>query len=169
MSAQASGIHLEQGSGLVPRRRQLQQIARPGRPVALRDASQFATQLWMRRWGFEPPPGPDARHDLMFDCDRRSCAPLADAPVRLALWAGRQPPRDQAFARLCASAEVLVLRSPLGPGQACPSATVFTGADFARGGSVELWRQGGRWRLRWAATERGARPWTAGPSTDGEG
>jgi competence protein ComEC len=145
-------------------------ILAEGRPVALRpEASQFATQLWMRRWGFEPPAGPDPAHDRLFDCDRRSCAPAANAPVRLALWAGRQPPKAEAFARLCASAEVLVLRSPLGPGQACPAATLFTQDDFDRGGSVEMWREGDRWRLRWAATERGQRPWTAGPSTDEAG
>ena len=141
-----------------------------GHPVALRpDTGQFATQLWMRRWGFEPPMGADPAHDRLFDCDRRSCAPAANAPVRLALWAGRKLPKADAFARLCSSAEVLVLRSPLGPGQACPSATVFTQEDFDRRGSLEAWRMGDRWRLRWAATERGDRPWTWGPSTDGEG
>lgn len=141
-----------------------------GRPVVLRpETGQFAAQLWMRRWGFEPQAGADPAHDRLFDCDRRSCTPAADAPVRLALWAGRKPPKDAAFARLCASAEVLVLRSPLGEGQACPSATVFAQADFDRGGAVEMWRQGAAWRLRWAATERGRRPWTQGPSTDEEG
>jgi competence protein ComEC len=142
-------------------------ILAAGHPVALRPgAGQFATQLWMRRWGFEPPMGADPAHDRFYDCDRRSCTPTPAAPVRLALWAGRQPPKAPAFARLCASAEVLVLRSPMGPGQACPSATVFTQEDFDRGGSVELWRQGQAWRLRWAATERGVRPWTLGPSVD---
>jgi competence protein ComEC len=140
-----------------------------GHPVALRpDTGQFATQLWMRRWGFEPQ-ADDPAHDRLFDCDRRSCRPAANAPVRLALWAGRKPPKADAFASLCASAEVLVLRSPLGPGEACPAATVFTQEDFDRGGSLEAWRQRDRWRLRWAATERGQRPWTQGPSTDEEG
>jgi competence protein ComEC len=141
-----------------------------GRPLVLRPATgQFAAQLWMRRWGFEPPKDADPAHDRFYACDRSNCTPNADAPLRLALWAGRRPPRDAIFVRLCASAEVLVLRSALAPGQACPSATVFTGQDFDRGGSVELWRQGDRWRLRWAATERGQRPWTARPSTDAEG
>ena len=141
-----------------------------GKQLLLRpDTGLFAAQLWMRRQGYEPPAGADPRHDAMFACDRRSCTPLADAPVRLALWAGRKPPKDDAFAQLCASAEVLVLRSALGPGQACPAATVFTGADFDRGGSVEMWRQGESWRLRWAQPERGQRPWTLGPSTDEEG
>jgi competence protein ComEC len=145
-------------------------ILAQGRPIVLRpDTGQFAAQLWMRRWGFEPPAEADPAHDALFDCDRRSCTPNADAPVRLALWAGRKPPKDEAFARLCASAEVLALRSPLGPGQSCPSATVFTQEDFDRGGAVEMRRDGGAWRLRWASTLRGRRPWTAGPSTDGEG
>ena len=140
-----------------------------GRPVVLRpETGQFASQLWMRRWGFEPPAA-DPGHDRLFDCDRRSCRPTAEAPVRLALWAGRQPPKDAAFAGLCASAEALVLRWRLGAGQSCPSAAVFVKEDFDRGGSLELWRQGQAWRLRWAATERGARPWTQGPSTGEEG
>ena len=145
-------------------------IMAQGRPMLLRpDTGLFAAQLWMRRQGFEPPMGEDPDHDRLFACDRRSCTPTPEASVRLAIWAGRKPPRDDAFARLCASAEVLVLRSPLGPGQTCPQATVFTQEDFDRGGSVEIWRQGQAWRLRWASTERGQRPWTQGPSTDEEG
>jgi competence protein ComEC len=138
-------------------------------PVLLRPGvGLFAAQLWMRRWGHEPPDETDPTHDGLFDCDRSSCAPRSGAPVRLALWAGRKPPKDAVFQRLCASADVLVLRSPLGPGQSCPEATVFTGEDFARGGSVEMWRAGPGWRLRWAEAERGARPWTAGPTTEAE-
>jgi len=145
-------------------------IIAAGKPVLLRpETGLFAAQLWVRRQGFELPAASDPRHDRLFACDRRSCTPTVEAPVRLALWAGRKPPKDDAFARLCASSEVLVLRSPLGPGQSCPSATVFTGQDFDQGGSVEMWRRGQAWRLRWAQTERGRRPWTLGPSTDGEG
>jgi competence protein ComEC len=140
-----------------------------GRPLLLRPGvGLFGAQLWMRRYGYEPVADADPEHDLMFDCDRRSCAPNGSAPVRLALWAGRKPPKDAAFDALCGSAEVLVLRSPLGPGQACPSATVFTQADFTRGGAAEMWRQGDGWRIRWAENERGRRPWTAGPTPDDE-
>jgi competence protein ComEC len=136
-----------------------------GRPVLLRPGTGlFAAQLWMRRYGFELPAGPDEDHDAMFDCDRRSCAPQPTAPVRLALWAGTKAPKDQAFQRLCAHAEVMVLRSELGAGQSCPQATVLTGQDFARGGAVEMWRAGAGWRYRWAEDERGRRPWTAGPT-----
>jgi competence protein ComEC len=145
-------------------------IMAEGKPVLLRPGTGlFAAQLWMRRQGFELPADDDPRHDAMFACDRRSCTPSPDAPVRLALWAGRKAPKDDEFGRLCASAEILVLRSPLGPGQACPEATVFTGPDFDQGGSVEMWRKGQAWRLRWGQTERGLRPWTLGPSTEAEG
>jgi competence protein ComEC len=140
-------------------------------PVLLRPGTGlFAAQLWMRRHGFELPTGADPDHDAMFDCDRRSCAPRPGAPVRLALWAGTKPPKAEMFQRLCANAEVLMLRSPLGEGQSCPSATVLTGQDFARGGAVEMWRAGSGWRYRWAEDERGRRPWTAGPTVaDNEG
>ncbi|MEI9891288.1 MAG: ComEC/Rec2 family competence protein [Caulobacteraceae bacterium] len=139
------------------------------RPVLLRPGTGlFAAQLWMRRYGYELPADADPDHDRMFACDRRSCAPAPDAPVRLALWAGTKPPKAEAFQRLCANAEVLILRSPLGDGQSCPSATVLTSQDFTRGGAVEMWRAGSGWRYRWAEDERGRRPWTAGPS-DGEG
>jgi competence protein ComEC len=145
-------------------------ILAPGRPVVLRPTvGVFSSQLWMRRYGFEPPQGADPAAARLFACDRRSCVALPAAPVRLSLWAGRKPPKDEAFARLCASAEVLVLRSPLGPGQACPDAVVLDASDFALGGSVEMWRAGAGWRYRWAQDARGRRPWTAGPSfTDGE-
>ena len=141
-------------------------------PVLLRpNVGLFGAQLWMRRQGHEPPAdgaGPD--HDRLFDCDRRSCAPAPGAPVRLALWAGRKPPKGDDFSRLCANAEILVLRSAMPDGQTCPSATIFTGDDFTRGGAAEMWRQGPAWRVRWTENERGRRPWTAGPTPDeGEG
>ncbi len=135
-----------------------------GRPILLRPKTGlFAAQLWMRRYGYEMPADADPDHDRLFTCDRRSCTPHGDAPVRLAIWAGTKPPKADAFARLCGSAEVLILRSPLGPGQACASAALLTGEDFAQGGAVEMWRAGAGWRYRWAQDERGRRPWTTGP------
>jgi competence protein ComEC len=139
-----------------------------GGPVVLRPTvGQFSSQLWMRRYGFEPLVGEDPRHDGLFACDRRSCAPSASAPVRLGLWAGRKPPKDPAFARLCAASQVLVLRSSLGPGQTCAAAVTLTAEDFAEGGSLEMWRAGAGWRYRWAQRERGARPWTWGSEATG--
>ncbi len=139
-------------------------------PVLLRpNTGQFAAQLWMRRYGFELPSVADPDHDAMFACDRRSCTPMPDAPVRLALWASTKPPKPEVFDRLCGHAEVLILRSALGAGQFCPSATILTAQDFAAGGAVEMWRSGSGWRYRWAENKRGRRPWTAGPTTDDSG
>jgi competence protein ComEC len=43
---------------------------------------------------------------------------------------------------------------------------VLTGADFAEGGSAELFRQpDGSWKALWANKLRGRRPWTWGPDT----
>ncbi len=146
-------------------------IIADGAPVLLRPGTGlFAAQLWMRRYGYELPADGAAQHDALFACDRRSCTPKPEAPVRLALWAGTKPPKAEVFQRLCQSAEVLILRSPLAQDQSCPSATVLSGQDFTEGGAVEMWRAGAGWRYRWAEDARGRRPWTAGPTpgdTDG--
>ncbi|HVY34015.1 MAG TPA: ComEC/Rec2 family competence protein [Caulobacteraceae bacterium] len=134
-----------------------------GHPVMLRpDSEKFAAALWARRYGFELPVDADPAHDKLFDCDRRSCAPLSAAPVRLGLWAGRKPPKAEAFARLCASSELVVLRSTAPEGQTCAAPTVLSATDFARGGAVEIRRFPAGWRYRWTADERGVRTWTAG-------
>ncbi len=39
---------------------------------------------------------------------------------------------------------------------------LLTGADFAVGGSAELYRSGSSWRVAWAQDLRGRRPWTWG-------
>ena len=41
-----------------------------------------------------------------------------------------------------------------------PDLLVLDGIDFARGGSVELWRHDGRWLAQWGQPLRGDRPWT---------
>jgi competence protein ComEC len=134
-----------------------------GHPVVLRPKSEvFAATLWARRYGFELPIGPDAGRDALFDCNLRSCAPLPASPVRLGLWAGRKPPKAEAFDHLCQTSEILALRSPLPRGAACPGKPVLTAADFARGGAVEIRRAGAGWTYRWTAEDRGRRPWTVG-------
>jgi competence protein ComEC len=37
---------------------------------------------------------------------------------------------------------------------------VLDGVDYARGGSVELWRTSTGWTAVWAADVRGDRPWS---------
>ena len=123
------------------------------------DAKQFGYDLWARRRGLKQPANPDAVMKAHFDCNRRRCLPRAPDAMRLAAWGTRRTPSDEDMAQLCQGADVVVLRGDKVPG-GC-TARVLTGADFARGGSVEIYRAGGGWRLLWANPMRGVRPWTA--------
>jgi competence protein ComEC len=73
----------------------------------------------------------------------------------------RKAPAAKAWAELCAGADFVLVRSP-GPPAPCGRAIVLGPADFARGGSAEVYRAGERWRIVWAAERRGRRPWTSG-------
>jgi len=131
-----------------------------GASVSLRpDAKQFAIDLWARRRGLEEPQNPDAVMKTHFDCNRRRCLPKADDPIRLAAWWTRRAPSDADMARLCQDADFVVLRGDETPAPGC-AAHVLTGADFARGGSVEIFKAARGWRLVWANPARGVRPWT---------
>ena len=127
------------------------------------EAKQFAAQLWARRRGLIEPKDADAALAGRFDCDRRSCIPLAGAPVRLAAWWSRKTPTAGELGRLCAGAEVVVVRADPGAG-GCPQALVLSGAEFARGGSAELWPAADGWRVVWANPSRGQRPWIRPPA-----
>ena len=97
-----------------------------------------------------------------FDCNRRRCLPKADDPLRLAAWWTRRTPSDADMEHLCRDADFVLLRGDeVPPGCA---AHVLTGADFARGGSVEIYRAARGWRLNWANPMRGDRPWTRSES-----
>ncbi len=126
------------------------------------DVKLFGAQLWARRRGLVPL-GTGERRDAAFDCDHVSCAPRPGAPVRLAAaWNVRRPLKSGRLEDLCGASEVVILRNDFRP-ESCAAPLVLTGADFARGGSVELYRQGpGRWRIVWAQDLRGRRPWTWG-------
>ncbi|HUO22721.1 MAG TPA: ComEC/Rec2 family competence protein [Caulobacteraceae bacterium] len=146
-------------------------ILASGHPVVLRPKSEvFAATLWARRYGFEMPTDDDPLHDTLFDCNRRRCLPLAAAPVRLGLYAGRKPPKPAEFTALCQASELLVLRSPAPDGQTCPGKPMLTAGDFARRGAVELHRARAGWTYRWTSDTRGERPWTGGSTlSDSDG
>ena len=122
---------------------------------------QFASELWSRRRGLVPPGDPQAAADAAFDCGRDACTPLADAPLKVALWQRRIPiPADKAAA-LCQGAEVVIVRT----GSAlCPGRLVLNEKDLARGGAAEVYREGEGWRVVWAQDLRGQRPWTTAPA-----
>ena len=129
------------------------------------DVKRFGAELWARRRGLTPLET-EADRDRGYNCDHWSCAPLPSAPVRVAAaWNVKRPLKEGRLAELCASAEVVILRNDFAP-EACAAPVVLTGRDFARGGAVELYRDGpGKWRAAWAQDLRGRRPWTWGPDT----
>ena len=130
-----------------------------GVAVELRpEAKQFAADLWARRRGLKEPANPDAVMKAHFDCNRSRCLPKAPDPIRLAAWWTRRTPKEADMEDLCQGADVVVLRGEKVP-PGC-GAQVLTGQDFARGGSVEIYRAGHNWRLLWANPLRGVRPWT---------
>lgn len=125
------------------------------------DVKLFGAELWSRRRGLTPLISEPAR-DTRFECDRWSCLPKAEAPVRLAAaWNLKRPLKAGRLEALCTGADVVILRNSFKP-ESCAAPLVLTGADFAAGGSAELYRQGSGWRVVWAQDQRGRRPWTWG-------
>ncbi|WP_370870065.1 ComEC/Rec2 family competence protein [Phenylobacterium sp.] len=150
-------------------------IAADGSTVAVRDGGEailfrpdaklFAAELWARRRGLSVPEDGLAIREASFDCDRWSCAPRAGAAVPrvAAIMTRRASTIERKLPLFCEWAEVVVVRGEAAP---CPKALTLTQADFARGGSAELYRNDAGWRVVWAQDLRGQRPWT-GPSGSG--
>lgn len=136
---------------------------RQGREAVLLrpDVKLFGAELWARRRGLTPLIS-EAERDRRFDCDPLSCAPKAEAPIRLAAaWNLKRPLKVGRLEALCADAEVVVLRNAL-PAARCAARLVLSGDQFARGGSVEIYRRGAAFKVVWAQDLRGRRPWTWG-------
>lgn len=136
---------------------------REGREAVLLrpDVKLFGAELWSRRRGLTPLIS-EAERDRRFACDNWSCAPESPAPVQLAAaWNLKRPLKAGRLEELCSGAEVVVLRNAFRP-ETCVASLVLTGEDFAKGGSAELYRVGGGWRIVWAQDLRGRRPWTWG-------
>ena len=124
------------------------------------DAKAFASDLWARRRGLVQPADPAAALAGRYDCDRSRCLPLGQAPPRLAAWwTRRNPPADDVEALCGGSVDIAVFRRDAAP-EGCSAGAVLTGADFTRGGSVEVYRAAKGWSFTWANDVRGARPWT---------
>lgn len=133
-----------------------------GQAVVLRTGvRQFAVDVWTRRRGVEP----SERRAEGWACTRFSCAPVEPGAGPLAMWWGQRAPSLEQVDTLCRSAPVVSVRAPLAVLPAsCEGRLVLDGTDYARGGAVELWRDGpasaNRWRAVWAAEVRGDRPWS---------
>ena len=129
-------------------------VARPG-------VRQFAVDVWSRRRGLTPAERPDEG----WTCTRFACAPATPAAGPLALWWGKRAPSMDQMDALCRAAPVISVRAPVAVLPAsCEGRLVLDGVDYARGGAVELWRDGpasqNRWRAVWSAQVRGDRPWS---------
>lgn len=127
-------------------------IVRPG-------VRQFAVDVWTRRRGLQAVDRPAER----WTCGRFSCAPETSGPV--ALWWGRRAPSAEQLDALCRSAPVVSVRGELAAlPPSCEGRLVLDGLDYARGGAVELKREGpaaaNRWRALWVSDVRGDRPWS---------
>jgi len=136
---------------------------REGREAVLLrpDTKLFGAELWSRRRGLTPLIS-ETERDARFACDHWSCSPVGQAPVRLAAaWNLKRPLKPGRLEELCAAADLVVLRNAFRP-ENCAAPLVLTGEDFTRGGSAELYRSGGGWRIVWAQDLRGRRPWTWG-------
>jgi competence protein ComEC len=135
-----------------------------GQAVVMRpDVRQFAVDVWARRRGVEPL----ERATEGWACTRFSCAPERPDKAPLAMWWGRRAPSLEEVDALCRSAPVVSVRATVAALPAsCEGRLVLDGADYDRGGAVELWRDGpasaNRWRAVWAAGVRGDRPWSRG-------
>jgi competence protein ComEC len=122
---------------------------------------EFAVDVWSRRRGLTAA----ARPAEGWACSRLACAPTAPEAGPVALWWGRRPPQPAEIAGMCRSAAVVAVRAEVAALPAvCDGRLVLDGVDLARGGAVELWRDGppaaGRWRASWTADARGDRPWS---------
>ncbi len=125
-------------------------VVRPG-------VRQFAADLWSRRRGLALTPRPEEG----WACRRSFCAPEAPEAGPVALWWGKKAPSVEQLDAICRSASVVSSRADLTwlPAS-CADRLVLDGVDYARGGSVELWRVGAGWKAVWATDVRGRRPWT---------
>ncbi|MDP8916446.1 MAG: ComEC family competence protein [Pseudomonadota bacterium] len=141
-------------------------IVQDGRAEFMRPGRQaFASDLWGRRRGLT------AAEPAAFQCDRLACASPGASPA-ISSSATKKPPKPAVWTRLCARADIVLLKSRAAPPPGlCPGALILGPDAFQRGGSAEVWaRPEGGWRLVWAQDLRGVRPWTArAAADDGQG
>ena len=136
---------------------------RDGRSAVLfrPDVKLFGAELWSRRRGLAPHDDELTARDAAFDCDRWSCIsrPGASGPKVAAIWTRRAGTIDKKLPIFCQGAEVIVVRGEVHP-DACPTAILLSAGDFRRGGSAELYSTPTGWKILWAQTLRGTRPWS---------
>jgi competence protein ComEC len=132
-----------------------------GTEVALRPGVRsYATDLWAQRRGLKVPSDMARARGALFDCDYWSCQAREGVRPALGLWWTRRKPKPDRLVALCAGSDILVLRAEVDLPSACRGVLVLRPADFAGGGSAEIFATRNGWRVSWSAPLRGRRPWT---------
>jgi competence protein ComEC len=134
-----------------------------GRAIVLKPAvRKFASDAWAVHRGLIAPFDPDAEATLAFDCNKMRCLPHAGTTPAIGAWWTRRAPKPDAIDALCRASAILILKAQVSTPPSCDGVLVLRPADFARGGSAEVFptATGDGWRLDWSSDWRGARPWT---------
>ncbi len=134
-----------------------------GRAIVLKPTvRKFASDAWITHRGLITPFDPDAEVALAFDCNRTRCLPHAGVTPAIGAWWTRRKPKPEALDALCRASAILILKAQVSTPPSCDGVLVLRPADFARGGSAEIYpaATGEGWRLDWSSDWRGVRPWT---------
>jgi competence protein ComEC len=125
---------------------------------------KFASDAWIVHRGLIAPFDPEAETALAFDCNRTQCLPHAGIAPAIGAWWTKRTPKPDALDDLCRASAILILKADVATPPACDGVLVLRPADFARGGSAEIYpsAKGDGWRLDWSSDWRGLRPWTGG-------
>jgi competence protein ComEC len=136
-------------------------IVRDGVMIPLKPGQRtYATDLWAARRGFKHADDEEQARDQLFECDRKSCAPLAGTEPALGAWWSTKPPPYERLDALCRASTVLILRAGIEPPETCAGKTVIGPAELEAGGAAELFAARNGVRLSWSEPIRGRRPWT---------
>ena len=131
-------------------------VVRGHEAEVFRKVRAFASTMWAQRWDLDVTERPKEG----WKCGRTYCR-ADEGRMPVALWWGRAVPDEKVMSAMCASAEVVAVRSevPSLPHE-CADTLVLDGRDFATKGAVELWRTQSGWKARWVRDVRGERPWS---------
>jgi competence protein ComEC len=112
-------------------------IVAGGEVVALKPLTRvYATQTWAQRRNLRLPAEPEAAVRALFDCDRTACSPYGSAHPAIAAWWTKRPPKPERLAKLCARADILILRADVPLPWECRGIRVLGRAAWRRGGDI---------------------------------
>jgi competence protein ComEC len=134
-----------------------------GRAIVLKPTvRKFASDAWIVHRGLIAPFDPAAETALAFDCNKMRCLPHAGITPAIGAWWTRRAPKPDVLDALCRASAILVLKAQVPTPPSCDGVLVLRPADFARGGSAEIFPSAtaAGWRLDWSSDWRGVRPWT---------